>query len=274
VFAARPASLGGARVRGGERGRPFFERRLQLRTRLALLEQVGDLGHPGILVDLVGVVGAGAGLALALGLALGLAFRGRRGGVVWGRGFGAVLLFSRFGSAFFTKGVRLRGPAPVWILFAVLGLGLAGLVLPVAALLSGEVLPAESWGQMSGGTLGRRREIPMIFERVEWLPSTLPGTCSLRMKEERKRMKALGGRGMCVFWACSSWPRRVGIDEHKAPAFPLSSIRASLPTLASIVLYRGKPTSSLLSSRWKTAIEALVAFLSELSMRFRHSPVV
>jgi len=45
----------------------------------------------------------------------------------------------------------------------------------------------------------------MILERVLWLPSMLPGTLSDLMKEERKRMNALGGRGMWPasrFFAC------------------------------------------------------------------------
>jgi hypothetical protein len=45
----------------------------------------------------------------------------------------------------------------------------------------------------------------MILERVLWLPSMLPGTLSDLMKEERKRMNALGGRGIWPasrFFAC------------------------------------------------------------------------
>jgi len=37
---------------------------------------------------------------------------------------------------------------------------------------------------------------PMILERVLWLPSMFPGTLSDFMNEERKRMNALGGRGI------------------------------------------------------------------------------
>ena len=44
--------------------------------------------------------------------------------------------------------------------------------------------------------IGRERDAPTILESVLWFPSTRPGTRSLRMKEERKRMKAFGGRGM------------------------------------------------------------------------------
>jgi hypothetical protein len=36
----------------------------------------------------------------------------------------------------------------------------------------------------------------MILERVLWLPSMFPGTLSDLMKDERKRMNALGGRGI------------------------------------------------------------------------------
>ena len=46
---------------------------------------------------------------------------------------------------------------------------------------------------------------PIILERVLWFPSMLPGTLSDLMKDERKRMNALGGRGMWPtsrFFAC------------------------------------------------------------------------
>ena len=45
----------------------------------------------------------------------------------------------------------------------------------------------------------------MIFESALWLPSILPGMCCARMKDERKRMNAFGGRGMydaSRFFAC------------------------------------------------------------------------
>ena len=47
-----------------------------------------------------------------------------------------------------------------------------------------------------GRRQGGNSYVPMILERVLWLPSMLPGTLSDLMKEERKRMNALGGRGM------------------------------------------------------------------------------
>jgi len=53
----------------------------------------------------------------------------------------------------------------------------------------------------------------MIFDRFEWFPSTLPVTCWERMKEERKRMKALGGRGMYDAsrrLLCEGWGGEVG----------------------------------------------------------------
>lgn len=49
----------------------------------------------------------------------------------------------------------------------------------------------------------------MILERVLWLPSTLPVTFSLRMKEDRKRMKAFGGRGMYDASRRLAWVRVV-----------------------------------------------------------------
>src|ERR1700731_315467 len=45
----------------------------------------------------------------------------------------------------------------------------------------------------------------MILERVEWLVSTAVETCWLRMKDERKRMNALGGRGMCPEGLRAPW---------------------------------------------------------------------
>ena len=39
---------------------------------------------------------------------------------------------------------------------------------------------------------------PMILDKLLWFPSILSGICWALMKEDRKRMKALGGRGMCV----------------------------------------------------------------------------
>ena len=54
-------------------------------------------------------------------------------------------------------------------------------------------------GQAKGmkGTRGQRVKghAPMILESALWLPSIWPGMWPPRMKEERKRMKALGGRG-------------------------------------------------------------------------------
>lgn len=46
------------------------------------------------------------------------------------------------------------------------------------------------------------------------MPSTLPGTRLLRMKEERKRMKAFGGRGMCAR-DFSSCPRLGGMNSRQ-----------------------------------------------------------
>ena len=49
----------------------------------------------------------------------------------------------------------------------------------------------------------------MILESALWLPSIWPGMWPPRMKEERKRMKALGGRGMydaSRFFACDPRP--------------------------------------------------------------------
>ena len=51
---------------------------------------------------------------------------------------------------------------------------------------------------------------PMILDSVEWLVSTSEETCWFLMKDERKRMKAFGGRGMWFsgfFLACAA--RRV-----------------------------------------------------------------
>ena len=47
----------------------------------------------------------------------------------------------------------------------------------------------------------------MILESALWLPSISPGMWPPRMKEERKRMKAFGGRGMYEasrFLACEA----------------------------------------------------------------------
>ena len=57
----------------------------------------------------------------------------------------------------------------------------------------------------------------MILERVLWLPSIWPGMCWARMKEERKRMKAFGGRGIWFsgfFFACAA--RRVAVPPSLA----------------------------------------------------------
>jgi len=46
---------------------------------------------------------------------------------------------------------------------------------------------------------------PMIFDSVLWFVSTSVDTCRDLMKDERKRMKALGGRGMwssALFFPC------------------------------------------------------------------------
>lgn len=38
---------------------------------------------------------------------------------------------------------------------------------------------------------------PMILDKLLWFPSILSGICWALMKEDRKSMKALGGRGIC-----------------------------------------------------------------------------
>ena len=48
----------------------------------------------------------------------------------------------------------------------------------------------------------------MIFDRVLWFPSTLPGTRWLLIKDERKRMKAFGGRGMYDASRFFAWEAR------------------------------------------------------------------
>lgn len=42
----------------------------------------------------------------------------------------------------------------------------------------------------------KKRE-PMILDKLLWFPSILSGICWAFMNEDRKSMKALGGRGMC-----------------------------------------------------------------------------
>lgn len=49
---------------------------------------------------------------------------------------------------------------------------------------------------------------PMILESVLWLVSTSEETCWFLMKEERKRMNALGGRGMWFSGFFFAWPAR------------------------------------------------------------------
>ena len=38
---------------------------------------------------------------------------------------------------------------------------------------------------------------PMILDKLLWFPSILSGICCALINEDRKRMKALGGRGIC-----------------------------------------------------------------------------
>jgi hypothetical protein len=67
----------------------------------------------------------------------------------------------------------------------------------------------------------------MIFERVLWLPSMLPGTLSDLIKEERKRMNALGGRGMWPasrFFACEGLAGDIA-EMHGASSSDMSSKR-------------------------------------------------
>ncbi len=65
--------------------------------------------------------------------------------------------------------------------------------------------------QTCRSSLGRFCQVsPMILDSVLWLVSTSEETCWFLMKDERKRMKAFGGRGMWFsgfFFACAA--RRV-----------------------------------------------------------------
>lgn len=57
--------------------------------------------------------------------------------------------------------------------------------------------------------------MPIIFESLLWLPSTLPGTfCSL-MNAQRKRINALGGRGMYDGSRRFPWGRDGAVDIAK-----------------------------------------------------------
>jgi hypothetical protein len=59
----------------------------------------------------------------------------------------------------------------------------------------------------------------MIAERVLWFVSTLVDTRWLFMNEERKRMKALGGRGMWLFDLFCVWTdRRDGVEKESPEA--------------------------------------------------------
>ena len=49
---------------------------------------------------------------------------------------------------------------------------------------------------------------PMILDSVEWLVSTSEETCWFLMKDERKRMKAFGGRGMWFSGFFFAWAAR------------------------------------------------------------------
>ncbi len=50
----------------------------------------------------------------------------------------------------------------------------------------------------------------MIFDNVLWFVSTSDETCSCLMNEERKRMNALGGRGIWLSGFFFVWPARRG----------------------------------------------------------------
>ena len=79
------------------------------------------------------------------------------------------------------------------------------------------------------------RSAPMILERVLWLPSMFPGTLSDFMKEERKRMNALGGRGI---WPASRF-------------FAWEGLTTAAPVAASVAVaeMRGASSSDMSSKR-------------------------
>ena len=79
------------------------------------------------------------------------------------------------------------------------------------------------------------RTAPMILERVLWLPSMFPGTLSDLMKEERKRMNALGGRGI---WPASRF-------------FAWEGLARAAPVAASVAVaeMRGASSSDMSSKR-------------------------
>jgi len=75
----------------------------------------------------------------------------------------------------------------------------------------------------------------MILERVLWLPSMFPGTLSDFMKEERKRINALGGRGI---WPASRFFAWEGLAAAAAVA----------PSVA-VAEMRGASSSDMISKR-------------------------
>ena len=73
-----------------------------------------------------------------------------------------------------------------------------------------------------------RDRIPIILERVLWFPSMLPGTLSDLMKDERKRMNALGGRGMWPTSRFFAWEGFVA-EMRGASSSEMSSKRGACP---------------------------------------------
>ena len=71
-------------------------------------------------------------------------------------------------------------------------------------------------------------DTPIILERVLWFPSMLPGTLSDLMKDERKRMNALGGRGMWPTSRFFAWEGLVA-EMRGASSSDISSKRGACP---------------------------------------------
>lgn len=152
----------------------------------------------------------------------------------WVTGLGFFLPAGRvsvLGGAFSRESIGFRGPAPVWIERTVLCLSLASLVLPHPAFNRRERLPAKTYRGCKVGSAQQGANRPTILESVEWLPSTRPGTWLLRTNDDRNRIKAFGGRGMCPPRLFSPSPRRGGITYHCSHSPSLSSIRSSFPTM-------------------------------------------
>ena len=183
---------------------PLFESGGEISTGHSLLDEVGDLCNASIVVWL------------------------------WVTGLGFVLPAGRasvLGGAFSRESIGFGGPAPVWIERAMLCLGLASLVLPHPALNRRERLPAKTYMGCKVGSAQQGTDRPTILDSVEWLPSTWPGTWLLRTNDERNRIKAFGGRGMCPPRLFSPSPRRGGITYYCSHSPSLSSIRSSFPTI-------------------------------------------